>query len=176
MKHLALVVALLWVHAATAQEPMRYMGGTADQAMHDSVKDRCRESAIEETEDLHYFEQARKSGIMFAECMDRAFEGRGGRYSAIAYGKVDDGLNDAYSLAWGASTLRSAAEAAINGCESEGGRDCHLRHYARNGCIAYARGPNLGQGVGSAEAKVQAERIAIDHCDFDGCEIVWSRC
>ena len=176
MKYLVLAFTLLWVHTATAQEPMRYMGGASDQAIHDSVKDRCRESAFEKTEALDYYEQAREASIMIAECVDRAFEGRGGRYSAIAHGSKDDGMADAYSMAWGADTLRSAAESAIDSCEQEGGQACYLRHYARNGCIAYARGRPYSHGVGSAESKGQAERIAIDHCVVDGCEIVWSRC
>ena len=56
---------------------MKYMGGAAEQAIFDSVKDRCWNSAYEAS---NYYENARKYSIMYAECVDRAFKGRGGRY------------------------------------------------------------------------------------------------
>ncbi len=39
--------------------------------------------------------RARRSGIMPAECVDRAFEGRGGRHGAIAHGGKGDGFGSA---------------------------------------------------------------------------------
>lgn len=157
--------------ATLAHEPTPYMGEAQDQALFDAVKSWCWTQAYEEARQRA---NTTEHSIGFAQCIDEAYAGKGGVYSAIVRGTKDG--ETVHAMTWEGETLASVTRRGIAGCEAGGVRGCTLRHFTRDGCIAYAEG--TGQhGAGSGSTRAEAERTALEHCAQNApCTIQRSSC
>ena len=163
---------LIWTSISnlTHADPDPYMGTASDQRLFESVRMRCWETAYEKSEHLSV---TSLYNFVYARCITDAFSGRGGRYHALLYSGEDRSY---YAIAWSRPTLVGAVADAFIACRERFGRICVLRHFSRNGCLAYALG-DYDHGFGSAETRREAERIALEHCaDSQSCKLEISQC
>lgn len=173
MKFLFGIAALLLATPALGSDPPKYMGSRADQAVFENNRLRCWKRAYPYLE-----KNPSRYSRLYASCIDRAFEGRGGTWAVLAYGFIRS--RDYYTLVWNSKSLLQATRRAVQSCQKSGRVRCVLRYFTRNGCIALARGAygtgDAEHGFGSARTVRDTRRIALRNCAIRSCKIVWLKC
>lgn len=172
---LTALVVLAAPGSMSAAESRWYMDGPTAQRAYESIRADCYEKARSR---MHNSNNTFDFGDAFSWCIQRPFvqidKGTSRSYGVIVYGHR--GGIDHYYLVWNAFDFPVAYDTAHKACREAGYNNCILRHGARNGCLAVARGYDQ-RGFGSGASKASAERVALRHCaDALTCKVTMSKC